>query len=310
MEITKKNYIKSVSSKIGLINLIAYLFMFIPYMIIYQFLDMDSNTHWGSLKSIIVTSLPLYLSLFIPAVLIFGIDIKDIFSGKDTSFNLSIKAKIKLTTLFTSLFLFSSVISTYIMVFHIDNEVANVPFFTGRFLEVVCKLAYFGIMAPIMEEIINRGVVLKELKIGGSLFAIVTSTIIFTIPHSFGFLHAFVAGLILGLCYILSGNIRWSITFHIICNLGIVLITGWFEMFLPLINLNIVRLILGAILISIFFISTKNDDELKGLYKIINLKMIIDQIKIDKEKYKTFCTSPLIITVIVFGILKFFFNLI
>lgn len=313
MEEIKKNDIRSISTKVGLVNIIGFIIMFIPYLILYKFLNIDSNTPSSSLESIIVSTLPLYISLFIPSILILRQDSEDIFSGNNTSFNLSIKAKIKLTILFTSIYLFACIISTYIMSsymkFRLGSDVADPPFLIGTPAEITYKLIYFGVMAPIIEEVIFRGIFTKKLKVGGSLFAIITSSFIFMIPHSIGFLHSFVAGLILGVCYILTGNIKWSIIFHIVCNFGITVTIGWFEI-LPSMNLNILRLALGIMLIIIFFIVAKKDNELKGLYKRINFKTVVTQLKRDKEKYKIFITTPAIIIYIVFSILRFIFGLI
>lgn len=310
MDQIKQTFIRTILNKVGILNLVAYLITFIPYAIIYKLLNGDSNSYLGSLKSVIIFTLPLYLSLFATTIFIFKLDIGNMFVKKETSYNLSIKAKIKLTLLFTSLYLFSSIISTYIMRFHIGNEVAENPFFIGELKEVTYKLLYIGIIIPIIEEIIFRGAILRELKDCGSLFAIIISSLVFMIPHSSGFLHAFIAGVILGFCYIITGNIRWSIMFHIVCNFGIVVITGWFELFFPFINLNVIRLAVGVILIAIFFMTAKKDEELKAFYNIVNFKTVINQIKNDKEKYKNFITSPSIIALIVFGVFRFIFGLV
>jgi len=196
------------------------------------------------------------------------------------------------------------------MNYYISSKVLEIPSYIGDNKESVYTLIYIGIIVPIIEEIIFRGIILRELKVGGSLFAIIISSLVFTIPHSVGLLHAFIGGLIMGFCYILTGNIRWSIIFHIVCNFVIVAILEWFEVLLPFVNLNIVRLTMGVILVSIFFVAIKKDDELKAFFKLVNFNTVINQLKIDKEKYRIFITSPSIIIFIVFGILRFMFALI
>lgn len=310
MEKVNENRIKSVSTKIGLLHIISYSLMFIPYTILYNLLNGDSNSSLVSLKSLVIYSLPLYLALFIAAIFIFEFDIRDIFLGRSSPFSLSSKAKIKLTLFFTSIYLFSSLISTYFMVKFIGSEVSETPFFKGEITEIVSKLIYLGILIPLIEEIIFRGIILRELRANGSLFAIIISSLVFMIPHTAGFFHAFVAGLILGLCYVLTGNIKWSIMFHIICNFGIAVIIGLFELFLPSVNLNIIRLAMGVILALVFFIVSKKDDELKAFHKTVNFNTAMDQLKKDRNKYKIFITSPLILIFIIFAIFRFLIPLI
>lgn len=132
MENIKKDDIRSISSRVGLVNIIAYIFMVIPYVILYRALNVDLNGPSSSLESIIVSTLPLYISLFIPCILAFKLDLKNIFSANNTSYKLSIKTKAKLTTLFTSIYLFASIISTYIMSFYmkfrLESDVADSSF--------------------------------------------------------------------------------------------------------------------------------------------------------------------------------------
>ena len=78
---------------------------------------------------------------------------------------------------------------------------------------------YTAFLGPIVEEIIFRGVVMKNLAKYGKLFAIVVSAALFGIFHgdiSQG-LFAFCCGLLLG--YIaMEYGFKWAIVFHIINN--------------------------------------------------------------------------------------------
>ena len=78
---------------------------------------------------------------------------------------------------------------------------------------------YVGLVGPILEEIVFRGVLLQSLAPYGRNFAIVTSALMFGLYHS-DFsqgLFAFVVGLLLG--YVgLEYSILWSIALHVFNN--------------------------------------------------------------------------------------------
>lgn len=78
---------------------------------------------------------------------------------------------------------------------------------------------YVGLVGPVLEEIVFRGVLLQSLAPYGRNFAIVTSALMFGLYHS-DFsqgLFAFVVGLLLG--YVgLEYSILWSIALHVFNN--------------------------------------------------------------------------------------------
>ncbi|MBU5438431.1 CPBP family intramembrane metalloprotease [Tissierella sp. MSJ-40] len=227
------------------------------------------------------------LSLIIVALFIFKVNIKDIFSNKNQIYELSLKTKIKLTLFFISIALFSAIVSSPIMVAY-TKYVSDIPV-----PETTLFLSIFAILvAPIIEEILHRGIILNHLKCIGYLFSIIMSSIYFGAIHGIGFLHSFIIGLILGSACVLTGNIRWSIIMHFIYNLILTLIE---KQFLPLfsnMSHNIGKLIIGIILLLIFLITSIKDKELKELHKKMNIKNIINQFKKDKEKYIIFINEP------------------
>lgn len=81
-------------------------------------------------------------------------------------------------------------------------------------------LLYSGLFAPVAEELIYRGFVLRSLERYGRTFAIAASAALFGIMHGnlFQMLFAFLVGLVLGYTA-LTYSIRWSILLHIINNL-------------------------------------------------------------------------------------------
>ena len=80
---------------------------------------------------------------------------------------------------------------------------------------------YAGILGPIAEEILFRGLVLRSLRPYGKKFAIVVSAILFGLFHG-NLLQApfaFVVGLVLG--YVaLEYHIGWAMALHVMNNLG------------------------------------------------------------------------------------------
>lgn len=103
---------------------------------------------------------------------------------------------------------------------YFDTQVST----SGEVIEAasgtLAMFIYSSFFAPIVEEIVFRGVIMKALVSYGKVFAIVTSSVMFGFFHADvtqGFF-AFFAGLILG--YLASEySIFWSIFFHIFNNL-------------------------------------------------------------------------------------------
>ena len=238
------------------------------------------------------------LEASLPSIIIglfyFKVNIKDIFSNKNQIYKLSLKAKTKLTVLFISIAYFSAIVSSFIMVFYAKHTYVPIPK-TTYFFSI-----YTIFVAPIIEEILHRRIITGQLKSIGYLFSIVISSIYFGFGHGCGFLHAFIIGLILGFCFILTGNIRWTIIIHFIYNLTLDLIGDFILVLSINMNYNIVLLIIAIILFSIFLITGAKDKELKELHKKVNIKNIINQFKKDKGKYVVFLKAPEIV-ILIFG---------
>lgn len=87
---------------------------------------------------------------------------------------------------------------------------------------------YSSLFAPLVEEIIYRGFVLRSLQKYGKIFAIVVSATLFGIMHGnlYQMIFAFLVGLVLG--YTASTySIRWSILLHIVNNFIFGDLLGW-----------------------------------------------------------------------------------
>lgn len=82
-------------------------------------------------------------------------------------------------------------------------------------------LIFAGILSPIIEEVLFRGVLLNKLKIYGDKIAIVTTAILFGLFHeNFSqFFYAVGLGIIFAYVTLKTGTIKYSILLHIIINI-------------------------------------------------------------------------------------------
>lgn len=148
----------------------------------------------------------------------------------------------------------------------------------------ITMIIYAGLFAPIIEEVIFRGVILKSLSKYGKVFAIIVSALLF------GFMHgnivqgtfAFFIGIVLA--YIsLEYSLKWAILLHFINNFGLGVV---FDRSLLFLNSEFASVI-TIILFIIFFIG--------GCIVLIqNRKFIKDyyrQNKTEKGLYKKMFTT-------------------
>lgn len=225
------------------------------------------------------------ISSIIIGLLVFKPNMKGIFSNEKRRYELKLKHKIKLTLLFISISLFSAIVSSFLMV-NYSKYIMSIPM-----PETILLISIFGVLvAPITEEIFYRGIFLNYLKRVDNLFSIVISSIYFGVMHGIGFLHAFIIGLILGFTYILTGSIWWSAIIHFMYNLMTFVIE--YLSLLSGMSYNLWRLIMANSLLLIFFITTIKDKEIKELYRKVEIKNIITQLKKDKEIYLAFIYEP------------------
>jgi len=90
------------------------------------------------------------------------------------------------------------------------------------------NLLFCGILAPILEEIFYRKMVIDRLRRYGDLAAVLISGILFGLIHGnfYQFFYATFIGLLLGYVYLHTGRLRYSVLLHMSINLiGGVLMT-------------------------------------------------------------------------------------
>ncbi len=76
------------------------------------------------------------------------------------------------------------------------------------------------ILAPIVEEIIFRKMIIDRLRRFGGTLAVVISSVAFALIHTnlYQFPYALTVGLLLGYVYVRSGDIRYTVAIHMIMN--------------------------------------------------------------------------------------------
>ena len=110
------------------------------------------------------------------------------------------------------------------------SEIAN-PLQTyamgdGPFL---VKLLVMAILAPLIEELIFRRVMIDRMRIYGEKLAVVTSALIFGLFHGnlSQFFYAFFLGLVFGYVYVRTGRLAYSAALHIFINFLGSIIAPW-----------------------------------------------------------------------------------
>lgn len=91
---------------------------------------------------------------------------------------------------------------------------------------LILKILVMVVLAPILEELIFRKLLIDRLRGYGEKLAVLTSALIFGLFHGnlSQFFYAFGLGLVFGYVYLRTRQLRWSILLHMIVNfLGSVL---------------------------------------------------------------------------------------
>lgn len=163
--------------------------------------------------------------------------------------------------------------------YFIETNVTDI-FSYNNIYEFIIVFIYACIVAPILEELLFRGYVINLFKKYGKKTAIIISACMFGITHAefMQILPAILCGIILGILYIKTNNIKVCIACHMINNIfGI--INNYY--------INLVIIIISILLI--IFLSKKE-----------NLFKITKDIKKDKFEAKyIFSSIPLMLFILI-----------
>ena len=95
----------------------------------------------------------------------------------------------------------------------VQEMTSNTPFWTN--------LLVYGLLAPIMEEIVYRKIVIDRLRPFGDGTAVVASGLIFGLVHGnlSQVFYATLFGLLAGIVYVYTGKLRYTLALHVAVNL-------------------------------------------------------------------------------------------
>ena len=131
----------------------------------------------------------------------------------------------------------ANIINSYILTFfsEIGLSVPEVPeTMVPTPISLVLNLFAIAVLPALLEEMIYRGYILRTLRPYGNMFAVLISSMLFSLMH--GNLRqipfAFIVGLVLGFLYVVSDNIWLSVAVHFTNN-AISVVMEYCGFFLP-----------------------------------------------------------------------------
>lgn len=287
-------YLDSTATKIGAV-LILNTVLSIPLLYLLLKLFNLLNLKEGLMLPLSVLSN--FLLYMILALLLLNVNMKEIFINKNRENKLSFKSVILLYIFLLAVYIFLSMcINLPTGLYKVINERYDFVFSSNAALSMM-------VIASFWEEIFFRGVLLEQLRKYGDVFAIFTSAIIFGILHGIRFMHATILGIITGFLYVVGGGITWPILFHFLINFGFgseFLENALTALFSEVAVVDdafmlVSIMILSGMVLVVSFVLCRKDDALTDLRHGWNKKVIVDQIKQDKTKYKIFFKTPIII---------------
>ena len=141
---------------------------------------------------------------------------------------------------------------------------------------LIWSLIFVGILSPIIEEIMFRGVMLNKLRIYGDKVSIITTAILFGLFHAnfSQFFYAVALGMIFAYITLKTGTIKYSIILHIVVNImGSVILPAAIGDGSNLIAIGFIGLVLLAIVIVGLVLLIKNRK---------NISLLEGEIKLEK----------------------------
>ena len=169
---------------------------------------------------LIVSTFPMYIVGLPLALFLFAIGTKQAPEKKSIPFS----SWLGILAICFVLMLLGSYIGQFINIFiemiigvQQSNAVADMTQDVPMWANLLCV----GIAAPIFEEIIYRKLVIDRLSRYGDRFAVLASGLIFGLIHgNFSqFFYAAIIGIVLGLVYVQTGKLRYTIALHMVLNI-------------------------------------------------------------------------------------------
>ena len=128
---------------------------------------------------------------------------------------------------FVCLFLISPIINVFDnLLVKVGVSSSNLPINLTKPINFVYLILTMGILAPVAEEFVFRGIILDGLKSKGNRIAIIVSSLMFMLIHLslHQTIYQFILGIILAIVVLITDNIFSSILIHFINNTFVLII--------------------------------------------------------------------------------------
>lgn len=214
MEMKKEISLETTANKIGCVILLSNLL----YGLVMKFVEKFLN-----FKVLVPTTIVWFIAFLVPSLFSLEINFKEMFTRKMKENKLGLKRYLLLTVFSIMVDRFFTLGYVYIIGY---NKLQHAVSSTFDSLKIPSNMLLDTVSIFILvacEEIVYRGIILENLRKYGDLFAIVVCGIIFGVSHYQLIIHKSMTGVILGVFYVLGGNLKWPILVHFAINMGSVI---------------------------------------------------------------------------------------
>ncbi|MCI9303842.1 CPBP family intramembrane glutamic endopeptidase [Clostridium sp.] len=221
MELKIKEENKKVFNRIGLAMLVSMILVNVIQII---FFNIIGKVNQDLLSASWINYIALAISYYLIGFPVFYFMIKGLPEGeKREDKKLGVWEIVKFCFISYSLmYIFNFLTNIFIILISIfkGSEVVNPLQNIIEGSSLILTLIFVGILSPIIEEMMFRGIMLNKLRRYGDKVAIVTTALLFGLFHAnfSQFFYATVLGLIFAYVTLKTGTIKYSIILHIFVN--------------------------------------------------------------------------------------------
>ncbi len=222
MELKIKEENKKVFNRIGLAMLVSMILVNVIQII---FFNIIGTVNQDLLSASWINYIALAISYYLIGFPVFYFMIKGLPEGeKREDKKLGVWEIVKFCFISYSLmYIFNFLTNIFIILISIfkGSEVVNPLQNIIEGSSLILTLIFVGILSPIIEEMMFRGIMLNKLRRYGDKVAIVTTALLFGLFHAnfSQFFYATVLGLIFAYVTLKTGTIKYSIILHIFVNM-------------------------------------------------------------------------------------------
>lgn len=221
MELKIKEENKKVFNRIGLAMLVSMILVNVIQII---FFNIIGKVNQDLLSASWINYIALAISYYLIGFPVFYFMIKGLPEGEKREYKkLGVWEIVKFCFISYSLmYIFNFLTNIFIILISIfkGSEVVNPLQNIIEGSSLILTLIFVGILSPIIEEMMFRGIMLNKLRRYGDKVAIVTTALLFGLFHAnfSQFFYATVLGLIFAYVTLKTGTIKYSIILHIFVN--------------------------------------------------------------------------------------------